>query len=177
MASINIESDKHNMEKQTDTPNINIELNDGIYILKIESNDINEIMLSKLKQTIFDALKPKPKKPRKKITNADMTPEQILMKNANRLKWYNANKEYIKNYVKNRYHTDYEFWKKATDYEREKYQIAHENVEKKKRGRKPKIPDDNDKSIKISKSKPKPIDVDKPKKNLADHIKSNLNNY
>ena len=65
MASINIESDKHNMEKQTDTPNINIELNDGIYILKIESNDINEIMLSKLKQTIFDALKPKPKKTRK----------------------------------------------------------------------------------------------------------------
>ena len=41
-----------------------------------------------------------------------MTPQQILMKNANRLKWYNANKEHIKNYVKNRYHTDYEFWKK-----------------------------------------------------------------
>ena len=53
------------------------------------------------------------------------------------------------------------------------------NMWRKKRGRKPKIPDDNDKSIKISKSKitPKPIDVDKPKKNLADHIKSNLNNY
>ena len=89
-------------------------------------------MLNKLKQAIFDAFKPKPKKTRKKITNADMTPQQILMKNANRLKWYNANKEHIKNYVKNRYHTDYEFWKKTTDYEREKYQIAHENVEKKK---------------------------------------------
>ena len=40
---------------------------------------------------------------------------------------------------------------------------------RKKRGRKPKIPDDNDKSIKISKSKitPKPIDVDKPKKKLG----------
>ena len=179
MASINIESDKHNMEKQTDTPNIDIELDDGIYILKIEPNHVSETMLNKLKQAIFDAFKPKPKKTRKKITNADMTPEQILMKNANRLKWYNANKEHIKKYVKNRYHTDYEFWKKATDYEREKYQIAHEHVEKKKRGRKPKIPDDNDKSIKISKSKitPKPIDVDKPKKNLADHIKSNLNNY
>ena len=32
VASVNIESDKHNMEKQADTPNIDIELNDGIYI-------------------------------------------------------------------------------------------------------------------------------------------------
>ena len=33
MASINIESDKHNMEKHTDTPNIDIELDDDdIYI-------------------------------------------------------------------------------------------------------------------------------------------------
>ena len=46
-----------------------------------------------------------------KITNADMTPEQILMKKANRLKWYRANKEHVKNYIKNRYNTDYEFWK------------------------------------------------------------------
>ena len=41
-----------------------------------------------------------------------MTPEQILMKRANRLKWYNANKEHVKNYIKNRYNTDYGFWKK-----------------------------------------------------------------
>ena len=108
------------METQTDTPNINIELDDGIYKLKIESTNINEIMLNKLKQTIFDAFKPKPKKTRNKITNADMTPEQILMKNANRLKWYNANKEHIKNYVKNRYHTDYEFWKKKQQITKEK---------------------------------------------------------
>ena len=40
-----------------------------------------------------------------------MTPEQILMKKANRLKWYRANKEHVKNYIKNRYNTDYEFWK------------------------------------------------------------------
>ena len=111
MASINIESDKHNMEKQTDTPNIDIELDDGIYILKIEPNHVSETMLNKLKQAIFDAFKPKPRKPRKKITNADMTPEQILMKKANRLKWYRANKEHVKNYIKKRYNTDYEFWK------------------------------------------------------------------
>lgn len=175
MASINIESDKHNMEKQTDTPNIDIELDDGIYILKIEPNHVSETMLNKLKQAIFDAFKPKPRKPRKKITNADMTPEQILMKKANRLKWYRANKEHVKNYIKNRYNTDYEFWKKTTDYEREKYRMAHENVENKKRGPKPKntIPSttasDNDESIKISKSKttPKPIDADKPKNRVG----------
>ena len=63
MASINIESDKHNMEKQTDTPNIDIELDDGIYILKIEPNHVSETMLNKLKQAIFDAFKPKPRKP------------------------------------------------------------------------------------------------------------------
>ena len=86
-----------------------------------------------------------------------MTPEQILMKKANRLKWYRANKEHVKNYIKNRYNTDYEFWKKTTDYEREKYRMAHENVENKKRVPKPKntIPSttasDNDESIKISK--------------------------
>ena len=68
MASINIESDKHNMEKQTDTPNIDIELDDGIYILKIEPNHVSETMLNKLKQAIFDAFKPKPKKTRKKKT-------------------------------------------------------------------------------------------------------------
>ena len=44
-----------------------------------------------------------------------MTPEQILMKKANRLKWYRANKEHVKNYIKNRYNTDYEFWKKKNN--------------------------------------------------------------
>ena len=67
------------------------------------------------------------------------------------------------------------FGKKTTDYEREKYRMAHENVENKKRGPKPKntIPSttasDNDESIKISKSKttPKPIDADKPKNRVG----------
>ena len=80
MTSIDIESETHNIEKQIDIPNIDI--------------------LKTLKQAVFDAFKQKPKKTRK-ITNADMTPEQILMKRANRMKWYRANKEHVKNYIKN----------------------------------------------------------------------------
>ena len=110
-----------------------------------------------------------------KITNADMTPEQILMKRANRLKWYNANKEHVKNYIKNRYNTDYGFWKKATDYERQKYRISHENVEKKKRGPKPKnttpstSASDNEEIPKITtfKTRSKPIEEDKPKNRVG----------
>ena len=161
------------MNKQSDTPNIDIELDNGKYVLKIDPDNVSEIMLNTLKQAVFNAFKPKPKKPRKKITNADMTPEQILMKRANRLKWYNANKEHVKNYIKNRYNTDYDFWKKATDYERQKYRTSHENIEKKKRGPKPKSTtpstsaSDNDESIKITKTKPKPIESDEPKKRVG----------
>ena len=65
MASIDIESETHNMEKQLDTPNIDIELDNGKYILKIDPNNVSETMLNTLKQAVFDAFKPKTKKTRK----------------------------------------------------------------------------------------------------------------
>ena len=56
------------MNKQPDTPNIDIdiELDNGKYVLKIDPDNVSETMLDTLKQAIFNAFKPKPKKPRKK---------------------------------------------------------------------------------------------------------------
>jgi hypothetical protein len=119
--------------------NVDIALCDGQYIFKFDSNHINEKTLSTLKQAVFNALKPRPKRIRKKVLNADLTPEQILLRRASRLRWYNTHKEHAKSYIKNKYHNDYDFWKKTTDYEREKRRLERVNVEPKKRGRKPKI--------------------------------------
>ena len=54
------------MNRQPDTPNINIELDNGKYVLKIDPDNVSEIMLNTLKQAVFNAFKPKPKKTRKK---------------------------------------------------------------------------------------------------------------
>ncbi len=80
---------------------IDINLCDGQYMFKFDSNNISEKTMDTLKRAVFNALKPKEIKPRKKIRITDLTPEQLAAKRASRIRWYNKNKETIKIYMEN----------------------------------------------------------------------------
>ena len=82
-------------------------------------------------------------KKKKRKTIADMTPEQIEKARNQRLEWYRNNKEKVREYVKDKYNNDYEFWKKITDYQREKYRSSRVNIINKKPGRKPRSSSSN----------------------------------
>ena len=72
-----------------------------------------------------------------------MTPEQIEKARHQRLDWYITNKDRVREYTKEKYNSDYNFWKKATDYQRERYRASRANVENLKPGRKPRSSSSN----------------------------------
>jgi hypothetical protein len=156
--------------------NIDIALCDGQYVFKFDSTNINDKKFDTLRRAVFNALKPKPKRIQKKIAIANLTPEQIELRRASRRKWYNANAEQAKDYIKNKYHTDYDYWKKTTDHVREKHRLERLNVEPKKRGRKPTrnltpspIASDDDEVLinKLSQDKTKKNREPKPKQRIG----------
>ena len=118
---------------------IDIDLCDGKYVVKFDSNNISEKTMDTLKRAVFNALKPKEIKPRTKLRITDLTPEQLAAKRASRIRWYNKNKATIKIYKENKYNTDYDYWKRNTEYARERHRREQAKREPKKRGRPRKI--------------------------------------
>ena len=66
-----------------------------------------------------------------------MSPEQIQKARQLRMEWYRKNKEKARDYIRGKYNNDFDYWKKTTDYQRERYRSSRTNVIKLKPGRKP----------------------------------------
>ena len=97
-----------------------------------------------IKQIIFNTMKSNIKQKPKRKTSADMTPEQIERAREHRLNWYRKNKEKVRIQAKDKYNSDYNYWKRVLDYQRERYRTSHANIEKRKPGRKPRPSSDSD---------------------------------
>ena len=102
-----------------------------------------------------------------------MSPEQIEKARIQRLEWYRNIKEKVKVYTKEKYNNDYLFWKKITDYQRERYRLSRVDIVNKKPGRKAKSVSSNSSDESVStpavrrgRPRTKPIVENKEIKNL-----------
>ena len=125
------------------SPKVDVKLRKGEYIITVAKTNTNAINLEQcletaMKKIVLMAFKKETKpRPKRRKTIVDMTPEQIEKARQQRLDWYRKNKDRVREYTKEKYNTNYDFWKKTSDYARERYRTAHANVEKQKPGRKP----------------------------------------
>ena len=120
----------------------------------------------------------KPKK--KRTTIADMTPDQIEKARQQRLEWYRKTRIKWDNIFTAKYNNDFNYWKRTTDYQRERYRSSRSNAVKLKPGRKPRSTSNSgDESIEpppIVRCKGRPrihgIDENKTKRPPGRHVKS-----
>lgn len=122
-------------------PIVDVKLRKGEYIIKIaktntDAINFEQVLDSALKKIVFNAFR-RDTKPKRRRTVAEMTPEQIEKARQHRLNWYRKNKDKVRIYAKGKYNNDYDYWKKTTDYQRERYRASRANIEKQKPGPKP----------------------------------------
>ena len=66
-----------------------------------------------------------------------MSPEQIEKARQLHMEWYRKNKDKVREYTREKYNNDFDYWKRTTDYQRERYKASRPTAIKLKPGRKP----------------------------------------